>query len=122
MTKHSFNLQTYRDYHADIYPETNGYLAAMGPDDWWKSKCNNPVPKIDLDPKKRPKTNLVHFNTKDLSDRDTSIKLDTSLTLKTSHNGVEEPKRISGLNAVKPDADKVQLHLATNYDQLKTRY
>ena len=74
------SLQTYREYHSDIYPETNGYLAAMGPDDWWKSKCNNPVPKISLDPKKRPKTNLSHFNGKPLGERDSTIKNDNPVS------------------------------------------
>ena len=67
-------FQSYREYHADIYPDTNGYLPGMGPDDWWKSKCNNLVPKISLDPKKRPKSNLAHFNTELLSNRESSIK------------------------------------------------
>ena len=74
------SLQTYREYHSDIYPETNGYLPAMGPDDWWKSKCNNPVPKISLDPKKRPKTNLSHFNSKPLGERDSTIKNDNPVS------------------------------------------
>ena len=74
------SLQTYREYHSDIYPETNGYLAAMGPDDWWKSKCNNPVPKISLDPKKRPKTNLSHFNSKPIGERDSTIKNDNPVS------------------------------------------
>ena len=65
--------KTYRDYHADIYPDTNGYLPGMGPDDWWKSKCNNLVPKISLDPKKRPKSNLAHFNTELLSNRESIV-------------------------------------------------
>ena len=66
-------FQSYREYHADIYPDTNGYLPGMGPDDWWKSKCNNLVPKISLDPKKRPKSNLAHFNTELLSNRESTI-------------------------------------------------
>ena len=45
----------------------------MGPDDWWKSKCNNLVPKISLDPKKRPKSNLAHFNTELLSNRESTV-------------------------------------------------
>ena len=66
-------FQSYREYHADIYPDTNGYLPGMGPDDWWKSKCNNLVPKISLDPKKRPKSNLAHFNSELLSNRETTV-------------------------------------------------
>ena len=67
-------FQSYREYHADIYPDTNGYLPGMGPDDWWKSKCNNLVPKISLDPKKRPKSNLAHFNTELLSNRESTVE------------------------------------------------
>ena len=52
--------KSYREYHADIYPETNGYQAAMGPADWDEGK-NIAVPKINLDPKKRPKEVLTVF-------------------------------------------------------------
>ena len=72
----------------------------MGPDDWWKSKCNDVVPKISLDPKKRPKTNLAHFNAKSLSDRDSSIK-----SLQSS-NGTKD-ETISSLNSIKPSEEKV---------------
>ena len=101
------SLQTYREYHSDIYPETNGYLAAMGPDDWWKSKCNNSVPKISLDPKKRPKTTLTNFNDKSLSDRDSSIKASTSSNLQsTNHSKVET---ISSLTSANSNEVKVSL-------------
>ena len=50
--------KSYRDYHADIFPETNGYDAMMGPDQWSRGD-NTPVPKINLDPKKRPKDVLT---------------------------------------------------------------
>ena len=52
--------KSYRDYHADIYPETNGYEAMMGPDEWHRGD-NTPVPKISLDPKKRPKEVLTVY-------------------------------------------------------------
>ena len=52
--------KSYRDYHADIYPETNGLEPGMGPENWIQGENVNP-PKINLDPKKRPKENLVVF-------------------------------------------------------------
>ena len=56
-----FFLQTYRDYHADIYPETYGLEAGMGPENWLKGQ-NYPTPKMNLDPKKRPKETLTVFH------------------------------------------------------------
>ena len=52
----------------------------MGPDDWWNSKLNRSVPKINLDPKKRPKTNLAHFNDELLNNRSSSITLEAKST------------------------------------------
>ena len=54
--------KSYREYHADIYPDTVGLRAAMGPEDWLKGGENDPRPgKISLDPKKRPKEVLTVF-------------------------------------------------------------
>jgi len=58
--------KSYRDYHADIYPETNGYTAMMGPDEWSRGD-DTPVPKINLDPKKRPKEVLTVYQSGPLS-------------------------------------------------------
>lgn len=44
--------KTYRDFHSDIFPETNGYKSEITPSEWLTGK-NNPVPKISLDPAKR---------------------------------------------------------------------
>ncbi|XP_020287213.1 coronin-7 isoform X2 [Pseudomyrmex gracilis] len=46
--------KTYRDFHADIYPETAGYVAQNNAAAWIKGH-NAPVPKISLDPAKRNK-------------------------------------------------------------------
>lgn len=46
--------KTYRDFHADIYPDTVGYLAQNNAAAWIKGH-NIPVPKISLDPAKRNK-------------------------------------------------------------------
>ncbi|KAK1130586.1 hypothetical protein K0M31_018711 [Melipona bicolor] len=46
--------KTYRDFHADIYPDTVGYLAQNNAAAWIKGH-NLPVPKISLDPAKRNK-------------------------------------------------------------------
>ncbi|CAB4065107.1 CORO7 [Lepeophtheirus salmonis] len=47
--------KTYRDYHADIYPETNGLEASMSSGNWWSQNCDTPPSKIDLNPKSRLK-------------------------------------------------------------------
>ncbi|XP_035728235.1 coronin-7-like isoform X4 [Vespa mandarinia] len=46
--------KTYRDFHADIYPDTNGCIAQNNAAAWIKGH-NAPVPKISLDPAKRSK-------------------------------------------------------------------
>ena len=45
--------KSYRDYHADIYPDTPGPEAAMGPENWLGGANIAPA-KISLDPAKRP--------------------------------------------------------------------
>ena len=66
-------LQSYRDYHADIYPETNGLESSMVPSDWF-SGLDLAVKKIDLDPKKRPKDNLITFQDKPVPERPANKK------------------------------------------------
>ncbi|XP_039310008.1 coronin-7 isoform X3 [Solenopsis invicta] len=46
--------KTYRDFHADIYPDTTGSVAQNNATAWFKGH-NVPVPKISLDPAKRNK-------------------------------------------------------------------
>ncbi|XP_032662962.1 coronin-7 isoform X2 [Odontomachus brunneus] len=46
--------KTYRDFHADIYPETTGCIAQNNAASWIKGH-NASVPKISLDPVKRNK-------------------------------------------------------------------
>ncbi|XP_011687269.1 PREDICTED: coronin-7 isoform X2 [Wasmannia auropunctata] len=46
--------KTYRDFHADIYPDTTGPVAHNNALAWMKG-LNAPVPKISLDPAKRNK-------------------------------------------------------------------
>eukprot|EP00096_Caligus_rogercresseyi_P010970 TRINITY_DN416_c0_g2_i2.p1 TRINITY_DN416_c0_g2~~TRINITY_DN416_c0_g2_i2.p1 ORF type:complete len:809 (-),score=243.81 TRINITY_DN416_c0_g2_i2:551-2977(-) len=62
--------KTYRDYHADIYPETNGLEAAMSSGNWWSQKCDLRPRKIDLNPKSRPQESLVIFQECPLSQRE----------------------------------------------------
>ncbi|KAK5643995.1 hypothetical protein RI129_007840 [Pyrocoelia pectoralis] len=45
--------KTYRDFHADLYPDTTGYISELTASDWFQGK-NIPVAKISLDPAKRP--------------------------------------------------------------------
>uniref|UniRef100_A0A0K2SZ79 Coronin n=1 Tax=Lepeophtheirus salmonis TaxID=72036 RepID=A0A0K2SZ79_LEPSM len=62
--------KTYRDYHADIYPETNGLEASMSSGNWWSQNCDTPPSKIDLNPKSRLKENLVIFQETPLGQRE----------------------------------------------------
>jgi hypothetical protein len=45
--------KSYRDYQADIYPDTAGPAAAMGPLDWLEGAAVAP-PRISLNPAQRP--------------------------------------------------------------------
>ena len=54
-------FQSYRDYHADIFPDTTGLSSAMGPADWFENRLDAAAPKISLDPKKRPREVLTVF-------------------------------------------------------------
>ncbi|XP_030380975.1 coronin-7 isoform X3 [Scaptodrosophila lebanonensis] len=44
--------KTYRDFHADLYPETTGYKTELIASEWLNG-TNLPVPKMNLDPAKR---------------------------------------------------------------------
>lgn len=44
--------KTYRDFHSDIFPDTNGFRSELSPKDWLAGK-NLPLGKISLDPSKR---------------------------------------------------------------------
>ena len=63
-----FFFQSYREYHADIFPLTNGLESGPGPSTWWNGS-NAGVPKINLDPSKRPQSVLTVFGGA-LSERD----------------------------------------------------
>ncbi|MCJ8739482.1 hypothetical protein PDJAM_G00047780, partial [Pangasius djambal] len=43
-----------QDFHADLYPDTAGYTAAMTADEWWQG-MNKQVEKVSLHPDKRQK-------------------------------------------------------------------
>jgi hypothetical protein len=45
--------KSYRDYQADIYPDTAGPVAAMGPLDWLEGAAVA-APRISLNPAQRP--------------------------------------------------------------------
>lgn len=46
------SLQTYRDFHADLYPDTTGFETHLVASEWLNG-TNLAVPKINLDPAKR---------------------------------------------------------------------
>lgn len=43
--------KTYRDFHADLYPDTNGFRTNLTCAQWLNG-VNMPVPKMSLDPAK----------------------------------------------------------------------
>lgn len=44
--------KTYRDFHSDLYPDTNGYKTDLTVSQWLNG-VNMAVPKMSLDPAKR---------------------------------------------------------------------
>ncbi|XP_044747703.1 coronin-7 isoform X1 [Coccinella septempunctata] len=44
--------KTYRDFHADLYPDTTGYITELNGDRWFKGE-NFSIPKISLNPADR---------------------------------------------------------------------
>jgi hypothetical protein len=44
--------QSYRDFHADLFPDTTGCEAQLSAVQWLQGQ-NAPVPRISLDPAKR---------------------------------------------------------------------
>lgn len=44
--------QSYRDFHADLFPDTTGCEAQLSAVQWLQGR-NAPVPRISLDPAKR---------------------------------------------------------------------
>lgn len=46
------NFQSYRDFHADLYPETAGPVSTFFASQWMAGE-NRPVAKISLDPAKK---------------------------------------------------------------------
>lgn len=44
--------KTYRDFHADLFPDTVGYKSELTPQEWFGGQ-NHAVPLISLDPAKQ---------------------------------------------------------------------
>merc|ERR1712051_805697 len=107
--------KSYREYHADIFPLTNGLESGPGPSTWWKGS-NNGVPKINLDPSKRPQSVLTVFGGA-LSERDankvssenghTGTAISTSPATQQAKNGSNENNALPAASAQQqnsPDA------------------
>jgi len=99
--------KSYREYHADIFPLTNGLESGPGPSTWWKGS-NNGVPKINLDPSKRPQSVLTVFGGA-LSERDankvssenghTGTAISTSPATQQAKNGSNENNALPAASA-----------------------
>ena len=78
----------------------------MGPADWWAGS-DTPVPKINLDPKKRPKVDLLVFQDKLLSERPLNKKVTKSADSSNGHsNGFSSNGKASTVNK---EADNVRI-------------
>ena len=96
-----FFFQSYREYHADIFPLTNGLESGPGPSTWWNGS-NAGVPKINLDPSKRPQSVLTVFGGA-LSERDankvSSEKAHTGTAQQQAKNGSNENNALPAASA-----------------------
>ncbi|XP_972622.1 coronin-7 isoform X2 [Tribolium castaneum] len=95
--------KTYRDFHADLYPDTPGYKTELTAAQWLNGK-NIPLPKISLDPSKRengeepiiPRLGPKPFTPPKLNESESSFDKVFSVPAVPSQpqqsNGVHEPK------------------------------
>ncbi|KAL3188432.1 hypothetical protein MRX96_003412 [Rhipicephalus microplus] len=51
--------KTYRDFHADVFPDTQAPSPATTVSDWLAKITCKPIPRVSLDPARRPKEGLV---------------------------------------------------------------
>lgn len=56
--------KTYRDFHADIFPDTMPASPSITVSDWLDKKPARVIAKVSLDPERRPKEGLVRLNHK----------------------------------------------------------
>lgn len=52
--------KTFRDFHSDLFPETNGLVPAMNAQEWFQG-ANDRVPKVTLNPSSRNGQSLLRF-------------------------------------------------------------
>ena len=83
-SRNLLSFQSYRDYHADIFPDTTGLSSAMGPADWFEDRLDAAPAKISLDPKKRPKEVLTVFQVRRPNPNPCSLELSSSVSEKIS--------------------------------------
>ncbi|KAB7497235.1 Coronin-7 [Armadillidium nasatum] len=97
--------KTYREFHADLFPDTSGHNPSVTIQQWLNG-ANNPVKKISLDPAKNQGQSL-HIFRGPLSKRreeDLTIDVETPIPAPRSciSNGVNKDNKISQVGFVKP--------------------
>ncbi|RXG69282.1 Coronin-7 [Armadillidium vulgare] len=97
--------KTYREFHADLFPDTSGYNPSVTIQQWLNG-ANNPIKKISLDPAKNQGQSL-HIFRGPLSKRreeDLTIDVETPIPAPRSciSNGVNKDNKISQVGFVKP--------------------
>ncbi|CAB4065106.1 CORO7 [Lepeophtheirus salmonis] len=103
--------KTYRDYHADIYPETNGLEASMSSGNWWSQNCDTPPSKIDLNPKSRLKEKPIKSSNGKHSNGSSSVngkksKDDDDAFVKPSMVGIGNPRLVTRSASTACDSKK----------------
>ncbi|ALC48689.1 pod1 [Drosophila busckii] len=86
--------KTYRDFHADLYPETTGYKTELIASEWLNG-TNQSVPKMNLDPAKREHGGdpiIIHRgNLSDFAKNIENLKASKSKSLNPSQNQYQKP-------------------------------
>ena len=88
--------KSYREYHADVFPDTAGTRPGLGVDDWLGG-ATVPTPKVSLNPANRGNS-LADFG-QSLADIPRKVKLNEVQMLTPANNvEVSENKKISTSN------------------------
>lgn len=109
--------KTYRDFHADLYPDTPGYKTELTADQWIQGK-NVPLGKISLDPAKRekneepivPRLGPKPFTPPKLNDSDTFNKVfsvpSAPVSISSSNGVQDEPVETKEENTTPEEKEK----------------
>lgn len=96
--------KTYREFHADIFPDTSGYDPSTTISQWLGGS-SNPVKKISLDPTKRP-TAKFQIHRGPLSKQEEFKSLETDTPVPAPRTRISNGTESKPMNEVRPTLSK----------------